>query len=69
MLAYDAMVELASTRGVRTIALGDYFTGYKKSLKAADELITRIYVPAPAPGSKHYWRKVGTRRLQAPRLG
>jgi CO/xanthine dehydrogenase FAD-binding subunit len=65
LLAYDATVTLASVRGVREVALADYFTGYKKSLKAPDELITRIAVPAPAHGSKHYWRKVGTRRLQA----
>jgi CO/xanthine dehydrogenase FAD-binding subunit len=65
LLAYDATVTLESVRGSREVALADYFTGYKKSLKAADELITRIAVPAPARGAKHYWRKVGTRRLQA----
>jgi CO/xanthine dehydrogenase FAD-binding subunit len=65
LLAYDATVELSSTRGARTVALAEYFTGYKKSVKAPDELITRISVPAPVRGSRHYWRKVGTRKLQA----
>jgi len=65
LLAYDATVQLSSTRGVREVALRDYFTGYKTSLKAPDELITRISVPAPPRGARHYWRKVGTRKLQA----
>jgi len=65
LLAYDATVELTSVRGVREVALCDYFTGYKTSLKASDELITRIVVPAPPEGARHYWRKVGTRKLQA----
>jgi len=33
LLAYDAVLELASVRGRRWVALADYFTGYKKSLK------------------------------------
>jgi len=65
LLAYDALVQLSSTRGVREVALREYFTGYKTSLKAPDELITRIFVPAPPRGARHYWRKVGTRKLQA----
>jgi len=65
LLAYDATVTLASARGTREVVLADYFTGYKQSLKAPDELITAIAVPAPPAGARHYWRKVGTRKLQA----
>jgi CO/xanthine dehydrogenase FAD-binding subunit len=65
LIAYDAVVELASARGRRWVALADYFTGYKQSLRAPDELITRITAQAPAEGARHYWRKVGTRKLQA----
>ena len=65
MLAYDAVVELASVRGRRWVALADYFTGYKQSLRAPDELITAVVVQPPAEGARHFWRKVGTRRLQA----
>jgi len=42
-----------------------FHRGYKEMDLGPDELITRIYVPAPASGSRHYWRKVGTRKLQA----
>ncbi len=70
LLAYAATLELTSPRGRRTVELGDYFTGYKKSVRAADELITAIAVPVPhvpagAPPVRAYFRKVGTRRLQA----
>lgn len=65
LLAYDAVVELESARGRRWVALGDYFTGYKKSLRTPDELITKVTAQAPAQGARHFWRKVGTRKLQA----
>jgi len=65
LLAYDAVVELASVRGRRWIALADYFTGYKQTLRAPDELITNVTAQVPAAGARHYWRKVGARKLQA----
>jgi len=65
LLAYDATVTLASTRGRRDVALADYFTGYKTTRRDADELIVQIRVPAPVAGARAYWRKVGTRKLQA----
>jgi len=67
LLAYDATLTLASVRGRRAVPLADYFTGYKTSVRAADELIVGIAVPAPATGAaaRHFFRKVGARRLQA----
>jgi len=65
LLAYDAVVELASVRGRRWIALADYFTGYKQTLRAPDELITAVTAQVPATGARQYWRKVGARKLQA----
>jgi CO/xanthine dehydrogenase FAD-binding subunit len=65
LLAYEAIVELASVRGRRTVPLDAYFTGYKKSVRAADELLVAIDVKAPPSGARHFFRKVGTRRMQA----
>ena len=65
LLAYEATVELASVRGRRTVALDAYFTGYKTTVRAADELIVGIEVKVPAAGARHFFRKVGTRRMQA----
>ena len=59
LLATGAQVELASVRGVRTVAAGDFFTGPKRSVLAPDELVTAVLVPA-ATGPQQF-AKVGTR--------
>jgi xanthine dehydrogenase small subunit len=47
LLALDASLVLASHRGERVVALSDYFTGYRQTIKAPDELIRSILVPLP----------------------
>jgi len=47
LLALDASLVLASHRGERVVPLADYFTGYRETLKAADELIKTVVVPLP----------------------
>ena len=47
LLALDASLVLASSRGERVVALADYFTGYRQTLKAPDELIRAILIPLP----------------------
>jgi CO/xanthine dehydrogenase FAD-binding subunit len=64
LLAYDAQVELTSLRGARWVPYRAFHTGYKQTVLAPDELLTRIRVPRPAPGF-HFYRKVGTRAAQA----
>ena len=65
LLAYDATLELTSVRGTRRVAYDGFHSGYKAMDLMADELITAIEVPKPAPGTFHYYRKVGTRMAQA----
>lgn len=48
LLALEASVVLASTEGERTVALADYFTGYRESVRQPGELITEVVVPLPA---------------------
>lgn len=43
----------------------DFHTGYKRSLLAPDELITRLRLSRMGEGGFHYFRKVGTRQAQA----
>ncbi len=64
LLAMDAEFVVGSGRGERTIAAADFWTGYRATALAADELILRIRVPL-APGRETRFRKVGTRRAQA----
>lgn len=49
LLALAAQVELASVRGVRRMPVEQFFTGPKRSRRAADELIAAVLVPQPAP--------------------
>lgn len=45
LLALDAEVTLASSKGRRTVPLHGYFTGYKKDLRREDELVVEISCP------------------------
>jgi CO/xanthine dehydrogenase FAD-binding subunit len=65
LLAYDAEIELISTRGARWTPYDGFHTGYKQMNLRADELIGRIRLPRNKSEWKSYYRKVGTRRAQA----
>jgi CO/xanthine dehydrogenase FAD-binding subunit len=51
LLAMDAEVELASSRGVRRVPIGAFVVGNRRTVREPDELITGIVVPAPMDGS------------------
>ncbi len=59
LLAGNALVELASVRGSRTVPLAEFFTGPKRSVIEPDELIGAFLV-APADGPEQF-AKIGTR--------
>ncbi len=64
LLVYRARIELTSTRGSRWLPYAEFHLRYKVTQRAADELITRIYLPREY-GGPGFYRKVGTRRAQA----
>ena len=47
LLALEASLVLASTDGDREVALSDYFTGYRQSVRRPDELIKTVRIPLP----------------------
>jgi xanthine dehydrogenase small subunit len=47
LLALDASLVLASTAGEREVALAEYFTGYRQSVRHPGELIKTITIPLP----------------------
>lgn len=65
LLALDACVELGSARGKRVLDYADFVQGYRRTALGADEIILSIQFPTPAPATRQFWRKVGTRRAQA----
>lgn len=50
LIALGARIVLASTRGERILALEDFYTGYRQTALAADEVVARLQVPLPEPG-------------------
>ena len=47
LIAYGATVMLQSVREIRETPLHDFFTGYRKTFREPDELITAIRIPPP----------------------
>lgn len=65
LLALDAVMRLASTRGRREAPLADFFTGYRTTMLDSDEVITDVLVPLPSPRATGAFRKVGLRNADA----
>ena len=59
----EAVVVLRSVDGERRVPFGEFYTGYRTSVRRADELILAFEIP-PVEG-RQWFRKVGTRAAQA----
>ncbi len=64
LLAVDAVIVLGSQRGEREVRAVDFWTGYRRTALAPDELVVRIRVPL-VPDRTVTFRKIGTRRAQS----
>ena len=49
LFVLDAEVEFIGPRGARRVNINQFYTGYRRSVMAADELIRRVVVPLPGP--------------------
>ena len=65
LLAYDAELEMVSAKGPRTVPYHSFHTGYKQMNIRPEELLRSIRLPRSTSESRHYYRKVGTRKAQA----
>jgi CO/xanthine dehydrogenase FAD-binding subunit len=63
LAAAGALVELRSVEWTRKVPFTDFYTGYRASVRRADELITAIEVPRVE--GRQWFRKVGTRAAQS----
>jgi len=58
----DAEVELIADTGARRVNINRFYTGYRQSVMAADELIRQIVVPLPGPHELFRVYKISKRR-------
>jgi len=63
LAAADAVVVAASSAGTRRIPFVEFYTGYRQTLLAANELIVAVEIPRVR--GRQWFRKVGTRAAQA----
>jgi xanthine dehydrogenase small subunit len=61
LMALDAELELATSRGTRRIPLCEFYTGYRSSQLEQGELIVAVHIPAPRPHQQYLVRKVAKR--------
>jgi xanthine dehydrogenase small subunit len=62
LLALEAVVVLVGEKGEREVALSDYFTGYRQSVRRADELVRAVRLPLPLAGTTAF-HKIAKRRF------
>jgi xanthine dehydrogenase small subunit len=63
LMAAEATLVLASASGSRRIPITEFFTGYRRTQRAPDELLYAVEIPRlPGPA---WFRKVGTRAANA----
>lgn len=62
LLALDCGLVLKEGENQRTVALKDFFKGYKVLEKREKEILTEILLPLPAEGTKIHFEKVSKRK-------
>jgi len=62
LLTLDASIELASAACVRSLPLGEFILGNRKTARRPDELVTAILVPKPAHAARSTFLKLGARK-------
>jgi 4-hydroxybenzoyl-CoA reductase subunit beta len=63
LLCMNAEIEIASANGVRRIPLSDFYTGAGDNYRKlqANELVTRVFLPASSAGYRGVYRKLRVR--------
>jgi xanthine dehydrogenase small subunit len=62
LLVLEAEVELISVAGSRRVNLNQFYTGYRRNVLAANELVRRVIVPLPADNQLFATYKISKRR-------
>jgi CO/xanthine dehydrogenase FAD-binding subunit len=62
LLALDAAVELASSRGSRVVPVAEFVTGNRQTVRRPDELVTALRIPKPRHAARSTFLKLGARK-------
>jgi CO/xanthine dehydrogenase FAD-binding subunit len=62
LAAFEAQLELGSHRGVRLVSFNEFYTGYRQTVLAPDELVVAVRLPKPASNERLFFQKVGSRQ-------
>jgi carbon-monoxide dehydrogenase medium subunit len=65
LMALGAKLTLASKSGVRTVRLGDFYQGVRKTVMRPDEMLVDITFPGMGVNQRGMFIKLGLRRAQA----
>jgi len=61
LFVLNALVELTGRSGTRQVNINDFYSGYRQTVMAADELITLVIIPLPRPGDDFRLYKISKR--------
>jgi CO/xanthine dehydrogenase FAD-binding subunit len=62
LMALDALIELASPRGVRRLPVEEFLVGNRRTQRAPDEIMTAVLIPRKLDGARSAFVKLGARR-------
>ena len=68
LLALNAQAKIAGPAGERVVPFDDYFISprvdvLRENILKPNELLTEVFIPTPAPGTKQAWTKLKNRQV------
>jgi xanthine dehydrogenase YagS FAD-binding subunit len=68
LLALNASAKIVGPKGERTVAFDDFFIGpnqdiLRENVLQPDEVMTEVFIPTPAEGTKQGWTKLKNRQV------
>lgn len=54
LAAYDAEIEIGSARGTRNVSFNKFYTGYRNTVLAPDEMVVAVRIPKLKDGERDF---------------